>query len=177
MEGITVDDTAAELTGPWRESTRRSNHIGKHYLADDNKNTGDYAITWKAVLPKPGTYEVRVSFGGGDSLARKARYLIRHAEGETRLTIDQSQKPTIQGLWFPLGRFAFDSSDDASKPGPVVAEVSLSNKDARGWVIADAVQFVAVDDLKKGSREAKSSKEEASTAIFRGAYTPFYYRL
>ena len=169
--GITVDDTAAELTGPWRESTRRSNHVGAHYLADDNKNTGDHAITWKAELPKPGTWEVRVSFGGGESLATKAPYVVRHAEGETSLTIDQSQKPTIRGLWFPLGRFTFDPGADA--------EVSLTNKNANGWVIADAVQFVHVDDLKKEKENQEDGKprptEEASTAIFRGAYTPFYY--
>lgn len=171
--GITVDDTEARRTGPWRKSTRRSNRVGAHYLADDNKSTGAYGITWKATLPKPGTYEVRVNFGGGEGLAKTAPYRVRHAEGEARLTIDQSQKPTIEGLWFPLGRFTFDSS----------AEVSLSNKDAKGWVIADAVQFVHVDDLAgnpKRKRGASSSHtaaylEQASTAIFRGAYTPFYY--
>ena len=172
--GVIVDDTAAELTGPWRESTRRSNHLGDHYLADDNKSTGAYAITWKATLPKPGIYEVRVSFGGGESLAKTAPYRIRHAEGESRLTIDQSVKPTIGGLWFPLGRFTFGSSTDAPKPEPVVAEVSLSNRDAKGWVIADAVQFVHLDDLEKENQKSRPS-EQASTAIFRGAYTPFYY--
>ncbi len=183
--GIVVDDIKADRTGPWRMSTRRSNHIGDHYLADDNGNTGAYAITWKATLPKPGTWEVRVSFGGGEGLARTAPYRVRHAEGETELSINQRQKPTIEGLWFPLGRFTFEST----------AEVSLSNKDAGGWVIADAVQFVHVDDLKgnpKRKREADAlepvanalpltgnqadtSREDASTAIFRGAYTPFYY--
>ena len=86
--GITVDDNKAERTGPWRKSTRRSNHVGDHYLADDNKNTGAYAITWKAKLPKPGTYEVRVSFGGGEGLARNAPYRVCHAEGETDLSIN-----------------------------------------------------------------------------------------
>ena len=172
--GTTVDDTEAERTGPWRKSTRRSNHVGAHYLADDNKNTGAYAITWKATLPKSGTYEVRVSFGGGEGLARKAPYRVRHAEGETRLTIDQSQKPTIQGLWYPLGRFTFGSSGDDPKTEPVVAEVSMSNKDAKGWVIADAVQFVHVGDLGKEVKKSEP-REDASTAIFRGAYTPFYY--
>ena len=162
--GITVDDTKAERNGPWRKSTRRSNHVGTHYLADDNKNTGAFAITWKATLPKPGTYEVRVSFGGGEGLATTAPYRVHHAEGETHLSIDQSQKPTIRGLWFPLGRFSFDSA----------AEVSLSNKDARGWVIADAVQFIHVDDLEN-EIEKPRPPDNASTAIFRGAYTPFYY--
>ena len=179
--GTIVDDAVAERTGPWRKSTRRSNHVGAHYLADDNKNTGAYAITWKATLPKPGTYEVRVSFGGGEGLAGTAPYQVRHAKGETGLTIDQSQKPTIQGLWYPLGRFTFGASGGDPKTEPVVAEVSLSNKDAGGWVIADAVQFVHLDDLNE-NKDGNASRdqtapylEDASTAIFRGAYTPFYY--
>ena len=184
--GIIVDDSAAERTGPWRKSTRRSNHVGDHYLADDNKNTGAYAITWKTTLPKPGTYEVRVSYGGGEGLARTAPYRVRHAKGETRLTIDQSQKPTLQGLWYPLGRFTFGASGADPKNEPAVAEVSLSNKDAGGWVIADAVQFVHLDELSENrdgnNKDGNASRdqtvphiEDASTAIFRGAYTPFYY--
>ena len=85
---------------------------------------------------------MRVSYGGGEGLARTAPYRVRHAKGETRLTIDQSQKPTLQGLWYPLGRFTFGASGADPKNEPAVAEVSLSNKDAGGWVIADAVQFV-----------------------------------
>lgn len=164
--GITIDDTEAELTGDWRESTNRPNHLGDYYLASDNENKGDFSITWRAELPKSGTYEVRASFCGGNNLAGEAAYLIRHAEGTTRLTIDQSQKPTLQDLWFPLGRFTFDSN--------TAAEVSLTNKDAKGWVIADAVQFVHVDDRKKENQKPRPP-EDASTAIFRGAYTPFYY--
>ena len=59
-----------------------------------------------------------------------------------------------------------------------MAEVSLSNENAKGWVIADAVQFVAVGEPEDGTQKTQTtqySKEEASTAIFRGAYTPFYY--
>ena len=174
-EVITVDNTSAELTGTWRESTKRSNHVGTHYLADNNEGTGTYTISWKAELPKPGTYEVRVSFIGGKDMARKAPYLIRHAEGETQLTIDQTVIPTIENLWFPIGRFRFGSIGNGSNSEPVVAEISLSNKDANGWVVADAVQFVPLDDSGEENQKAQLSKEQASTAIFRGAYTPFYY--
>ena len=78
--GTTVDDTEAQRTGPWRKSTRRSNHVGAHYLATA-KDKGPHTIKWKATLPKPGTYEVRVSFCGGENLARNAPYVIRHVEG------------------------------------------------------------------------------------------------
>jgi len=48
-------------------------------------------------------------------------------------------------LWYPIGRFAFDA----------VGEVSLSDQDAGGAVIADAVQWVHEDDLQK---QASSSR-------------------
>ena len=69
--GIVIDDTDAERSGPWRKSNVRSSHLGAHYLAT-TKNKGPHAITWKTVLPKPGIYEVRVSFGGGESLSKAA---------------------------------------------------------------------------------------------------------
>ena len=121
-------------------------------------------------MPKPGIYEVRVSFGGGESLSKAAPYTVHHAKGETRLLIDQSAKPTIDNLWFPLGRFSFGEKESA----PVRAKISLTDKGTEGYLIADAVQFVHVDDLGKKTVEAPGL-EEASTAIFRGAYTPFYY--
>ena len=154
--GIVVDDTAAKLTGPWRKSTLRPNHIGDNYLATD-KGRGPYSIRWKATLPKPGKYEVRVSFGGGGGLARKAPYLVRHAEGEARLVINQTVKPTIRGLWFPLGQFTFGTD------GNSVAEVLLTDKDAGGAVIADAVQFVHVDDLSKDAKTGTPLSTEIKT--------------
>ena len=143
--GIVVDDTESERAGPWRKSTLRPNHVGDHYLATD-KGKGPYSITWKATLPKPGKYELRVSFGGGSGLAKTASYVVRHADGEARLTIDQTVRPSIRGLWHPIGQFTFGS----------VAEIHLSDEKAGGAVIADAVQLVAVDDLEKDARSQAS---------------------
>ena len=167
--GIVIDDTDAERSGPWRKSNVRSSHLGAHYLAT-TKNKGPHAITWKTVLPKPGIYEVRVSFGGGESLSKAAPYTVHHAKGETRLLIDQSAKPTIDNLWFPLGRFSFGEKEAA----PVLARISLTDKGTEGYLIADAVQFVHLDELEN-KRDLSTYLEESSTAIFRGAYTPFYY--
>ena len=145
LGGILVDNTAAELSGPWRKSTYRPNHVGDHYLATD-QGKGPYAITWKAAVPKAGKYELRVSFGGGKGLARKAPYEVLHAGGETRLIIDQTVKPAIDGLFHPIGTFRFDS----------VVEVRLTDHDAGGAVIADAIQLVHEDDLKKQARSPRT---------------------
>lgn len=136
--GVVVDNTEAERTGPWRKSTYRPNHVGDHYLATD-KGKGPYSIKWTAKLPKPGKYELRASFGGGSGLAQTASYEVKHADGETKLIIDQTTQPTIDGLWFPLGQFTFSA----------FAEVLLTDKQSGGAVIADAIQLVHVDDLKK----------------------------
>ena len=135
--GIVVDDDETEQDGPWRKSTYRPNHVGDHYLAID-KGKGPFSITWKTDLPEPGKYELRVSFGGGSGLAKKARYLVRHAGGETQVEIDQTVRPSIRGLWFPIGQFEFDD----------LAELELAGELAKEPVIADAVQLVSVKDLE-----------------------------
>lgn len=152
-QGIVVDDTVAEKTGPWRKSTFRTNHIGKHYLAN-NGGDGPHTITWKASLPKPGTYDLRVSFCGGGSLAKTAAYTIRHADGETKLVIDQTVAPDIDGLWFSLGEFRFAKQENGED---VVAEVFLTDKNAGGFLLADAVQFVSVDELKEEKKSPGQS--------------------
>ena len=156
--GIVVDNIESERTGPWRKSTLRPNHIGDHYLATD-KGKGPYSITWKATLPKPGKYELRVSFGGGKGLAKTASYLVRHAAGEARLLIDQTVRPTIDGLWYPIGQFTFEE----------VAELQLSDKNSNGAVIADAIQLVHVDDLGEEARSLASPAEADITKLEKGA--------
>lgn len=143
---IVVDDIDAVKTGPWRKSTHRTNHVGDHYLATDKTN-GPHSIKWKATLPKPGKYELRVSFGGGSGLTKKAPYLVRHAEGETPLKVNQTVQPNINGLWFAIGQFTFGAT----------AEVELTDENADGYVIADAIQLVHVDDLAKESEQAKDT--------------------
>jgi hypothetical protein len=135
--GVVVDDTAAERSGPWRKSTLRPNHVGDFYLAT-SKGMGPYSIKWKTPLKKSGKYELRVSFGGGSGLAETAEYIVRHAKGESRLVVNQTVRPPINGLWYPLGRFDFGTA----------AEVVLSDQNAGGFVIADAIQLVHVDQLE-----------------------------
>ena len=147
--GVVMDDPEAKTTGSWRKSTYRKNHIGDHYLVSnpaDEPNT----ITWKAKLPKAGKYEIRVSFGGGGGLAKTAGYLVTHAGGEEKLVINQTKSPTIGGIWFPIGQFDFAKvSINEGEPDAVIAEVHLTDKDSNGHLVADAVQFIHVDDLGK----------------------------
>lgn len=152
-KSIVVDDTEAEKTGPWRKSTYRPNHIGKHYLATD-KGKNHFSITWKAKIEEPCEYELQVSFGGGSGLEKKARYEIEHLDGPTLKVIDQSVTPTIDGLWHPIGRFRFQSQ----------VVVTLTNEMATGHVIADAIRLVSISDQQQ-SKEAEDPKTKLLAEI------------
>ncbi|MDF1752272.1 MAG: DUF1553 domain-containing protein [Verrucomicrobiales bacterium] len=156
-DGVVVDDNEAELTGPWRRSTYRKNHVGDYYLSTD-KGNGPYSITWKATLPKPGKYEVRVSFGGGPGLAKTASYFVTHAGGEERMIVDQTVRPTIGGMWYPIGQFTFGET----------AEVLLTDKDAGGYLIADAIQLVHIEDLESDSGTPDIKTLEAELKNLKG---------
>ena len=84
--GVLVDDSDAIRKGTWRKSTHRPNYVGDHYLVADNQKT-PFSIQWKATLPKPGKYELRVSFRGGKGLATKVRYTVHHADGENQVVV------------------------------------------------------------------------------------------
>lgn len=92
--------------------------------------------SWKARLPESGEYAVYVSYKTEKGSSTAARYIVKHAGGETEFTVDQSMGG---GTWIYLGTFHFDRQ----------AEVVLlagtdgdgSSKNGGGTVTADAVKF------------------------------------
>jgi hypothetical protein len=59
---------------------------------------------------------------------------VRHADGETAVTVNQRQPPTIDKAFVSLGTFRFEKG----KGGSVV----VNNKGADGYVVIDAVQWL-----------------------------------
>ncbi|MCX6953358.1 MAG: FAD-dependent oxidoreductase, partial [Verrucomicrobia bacterium] len=59
---------------------------------------------------------------------------IRHAGGETKVTLDEKKKPAVDGLLQPVGTFDFKKGRDSY--------VEISNAGTDGYVVIDAVQWV-----------------------------------
>ena len=57
---------------------------------------------------------------------------IKHADGEERVIVNQTQTPAVDQLFEKLGQFHFES----------IAEVVIENGQTEGHVIIDAVQFL-----------------------------------
>ena len=92
----------------------------------------------RADLPAAGKYEVRVSYPPNENRATNAGVRIVHADGTATATVNQRKKPTLDGAFVSLGTFRFEAGKKGS--------VTISNKDADGYVIVDAVQWVPVKE-------------------------------
>ena len=149
VAGVLVDDIDAIRKGKWRKSTHRPKYVGDHYLVADNQQS-PFSIEWKAALPKPGRYELRVSFRGGKGLATKAHYTVHHAEGENQVVVDQTVLPSIDQLWQPIGQFECDTE----------VVVNLAGIATDKPILADAIRLVHVEDLEKDMPADTSSLDE-----------------
>jgi len=78
---------------------------------------------------------VRVAYSANPNRATNVPVVVYHAGGEKTMRVNQRQTPDIDGLFVSLGEFEFHT--DAS------AVVVISNRDVDGYVIADAVQWLA----------------------------------
>jgi len=134
LPGIVADNAAAKLTGDWKTSSVNSPRVGADYLHDDNQNKGKTLARFEVEL-KPGKYEVRLSWPRNDNRATNVPVTIRHAGGETTVSVNQRQAPAIDNAFESLGVFDFGAQ----------AVVEVSNAETDGYVIVDAVEFVEAE--------------------------------
>ncbi len=105
----------------------------EHNHMYSNAGGGENSAMFRASIYVAGKYNIYEWHGDAAGAASNVPVLIKHKNGFTSLTIDQSQN---KGRWNFLGEFEFTSSAADSK------YVQLSNK-ANGKVLADAVKFVS----------------------------------
>lgn len=152
-----VDDVAATLVGNWKHSTYTPRYIGKGYIHDNREGKGRKAAEFSWTPPRDGLYEVRLAFVYEGNRAKNVPITVRHADGETNLTLDQTKKPAIGNQFAPLGRFRFTTGQAGA--------VHISTEGTTGYVIADAVHFVAIDD--SGKPVSAENKPAAHTAALK----------
>jgi mono/diheme cytochrome c family protein len=131
--GVVVDDSVAKLNGDWQSSSSVSGYVGERYLHDGNTGKGDKTATFNAELAESGEYALRLFFTPADNRATNTPVVVRHANGETAVTVNQRWVPD-GGRFAALGAYRFDD----------MATVTISTEGTDGHVIADAVQFVPI---------------------------------
>jgi hypothetical protein len=133
LDGIVVDDLKATLTGHWQEGA-----AGKFYNAsyqhDGNAGKGEAQAVFRAELAKAGRYEVRLVYAPNKNRASNVPVTVRHAGGEAKVAVDQREPGKVDGIAVSLGEFEFAAG---------ATEVTVSNAGTDGYVIIDAVQWLA----------------------------------
>lgn len=154
LAGVIIDDDKAERIGEWAESTYSKNHFGSGYSHDNNQTKGEKSIIFRASLPENGRYEVRVAYNASDDRAAAVPITVEARDGIHHLSLDQTRRPEIGGLFQSIGQFDFE------KGGRV--NVIIETTDSDGYVIADAVQFIGVDDIERESKALASIADQDS---------------
>ena len=136
FSGTIVDDRRADRFGSWTHSTANSPFFQEGYCHDGDAGKGRRSATFTAKL-ESGEYDVQIAYPPNANRASNVPVTIEHEHGSSTVTINQREKPTIQGAFRSLGRFSFVNN--------VPAAVTIRNDKTDGYVVIDAIRWVAVD--------------------------------
>lgn len=140
LEGIVVDDSQATLVGQWVESDFVAGFVASGYRHDDTSGQGMKTATFEPEQLKSGRYEVRMSYTAHANRATNVMVTVFSANESKTLRVNQRRQPPIDGRWFSLGEYPFEANGQSF--------VIVSNENADGCVIIDAIQFLPVDTAK-----------------------------
>jgi hypothetical protein len=147
LPGVVVDDLKASKVGGWVHSQHTKSYIGGGYLHDGNTEKGQKTVTFQAEGLRAGRYEVRLSYTPGGNRAARVPVEILHADGESRIHVNQQESPPIDGRFVSLGLYRFEANGQGY--------VLISNEGTTGHVIADAVQFLPADKTELARAQAQ----------------------
>jgi len=134
LPGIVIDDGDAERKGFDHVSSAIGPFVNTGYRHDGNENRGEQWARYRPDLPDAGEYEVRVSYTPNANRATNVPVTIVHGPAVTTVKVNQRKPPTLDKAFISLGTFCFQKG----KAG----YVEIGNKDADGYVVIDAVQWL-----------------------------------
>ncbi|GAA4402774.1 FAD-dependent oxidoreductase [Nibrella viscosa] len=141
LPDVVIDNEDAgrvTLTGDWKQDSRGG--YGRSLVVDDTKGQTPKAVRFTPMLPKAGQYDVYT-------------YVPRRADATSQTTLligtGKTAQPVVlkrdavqvagqtSGTWVKIGRFTL--------PAGQQSYVEITNQQADGTVVADAVQWIAVN--------------------------------
>ncbi|SDU57262.1 golvesin C-terminal-like domain-containing protein [Jiangella alkaliphila] len=118
-------------TGWWLPSTLAGWNRTASRFSEEDRLGG--TATWTPELPADGVYDVAVWYPSNADTTRAAVYVVRHADGEDEIVVDQQQDANG---WRALGRFRFTAGTGGS------VRIEVRNP---GFHRVDAARFLPVD--------------------------------
>jgi hypothetical protein len=136
LAGVVIDEDDAQLQGFSMMGHTVYPYVRSGYRHDGNTEKGHQLAKFPFSVKTSGRYEVRVGYSAHNNRASNVPVSVRHADGETRVIVNQKKPAEIDKLFHSVGRFSFAAGKEY--------EVQVSNEGTDGHVILDAIQIVAV---------------------------------
>lgn len=134
LKGIVVDDDDAKLIGDWKTSNASGYFVGNGYRHEGAAQDGQASAVFEARLTSTGMYEVRVSWPPNANRSSKVQIQVETSDGTKTIMINQQSAPDAGDHFQSLGTFSFAADKSAA--------VTITNKEANGYVVIDAVQWL-----------------------------------
>jgi hypothetical protein len=138
LPGIVLDDSQAELKGPWSRSSNFKPHIGTGYVHDDRRGDGQSIAIFHFKAPKTGRYDLRMAYSAHETRATKVPVTIQNGGRKIEITADQT-------LPLPAGE-AFRSVGTLELSSDADTAITISNTGTEGFVIVDALQILPINN-------------------------------
>jgi hypothetical protein len=135
LKGIVIDDSAAERQGFDHTSAVQSPFVNEGYRHDGNEERGKQWARYRPDFPAAGKYEVRLSYSPNMNRATNVPVLIVHADGKALVKVNERKTPPLDRAFLSLGTYRFERGS--------AGYVEISNRDVDGYVVIDAVQWLA----------------------------------
>jgi hypothetical protein len=134
LPGIVVDNSEAAMTGNWISSSSISGFVGENYIHDENSAKGMKQVKFTVKIPQTGRYAIRLAYTANSNRATNVPISVETSEGTTEHLLNQRKPPTDE-------RFQFITTVSVNANDQII--VTISNKETDGYVVVDAIQFLA----------------------------------
>jgi hypothetical protein len=140
LAGAVIDDAHASVERAGFESVSAAigPFVGTGYRHDGNARKGEQHARFPFTAPRTGRYEVRLYYSPHANRAGNVPVSVSHADGTSRLQVDQRVAPPRQEPFLSLGTFPFEEGSRGT--------IEIGNAGTDGHVIVDAVQILAVTE-------------------------------
>ncbi|WP_161604652.1 FAD-dependent oxidoreductase [Roseiconus nitratireducens] len=139
LQGLVLDDDQAQFEGEWIKSSAQPPWVGSTYRHDGNLERGRKTATFAPQIDSAGRYEVRLLYTSHENRSTKTKVIVRAADGERTIDLNQRRSAIIDGMPRSLGVFRFERGDSA--------RIIVSNEFADGYVSVDGLQLLPVEEL------------------------------
>ncbi len=134
MEGLVIDDTAAEIKGEWGSGAGLKGFVGYGYLYSGKAGA---SVTFTFRAPANGKHEIRVAYANHENRGATVPVSVSVSGKETTQRINMKQPAPLKNGFISLGIFDLTQDEEGY--------VEIRAAGAGGNAHADAIQVVAVE--------------------------------